>query len=117
MIRLDEKKALIQNVLDIYSLMSRYTGDPNSKEKGRFAGCIPKKLKRRADKSILKDFIKGLRQIDKKCPVYIELAKLKKEGNGMYSEESVNTNPQVDTKEIIVSDVRVVSSQKQIDKL
>ena len=112
MIRLDEKKILIQDVLDIYSLMSRYTGDPNSKEKGRFAGCIPKKLKKRADKSILRDFVKGLRQIDKKCPVYIELAKLKKEGNGMYSEVSVDTNPQVDTKEIIVSDVRVVSSQK-----
>lgn len=113
MIRLDEKKALIQDVLDIYSLMSRYTGDPNSKEKGRFAGCIPKKLKKRADKSILRDFIKGLRQIDKKCPVFVELAKLKKEGNGMYSEVTVNSNTDVDTKEIIVSDVRVVSSQQK----
>ena len=75
MLRLKQKAKLIKDIFLIYESLS-------SKRQ-----CCPKSSMRVAFRNITRDFKKGLKQIDKKFPVFIELPKLKKEGNGAYSEQ------------------------------
>lgn len=89
MIRLDLKQKLISDCCNIYMLISRYND------------CLSPRFKYLARKSINKDFKKGLKAINKKAAVYIELPTLQPEGNGMYSERYEN-KPEA-TKEIIVA--------------
>ena len=66
-------------------------------------GGYGKKIYKITLKERYKDYKRGLRKINKNIPLYIELPKLKKEGNGMYSQTSaVNTTAE---KEITVNDV------------
>lgn len=53
----------------------------------------------RAKRSIYKDFVEGLKQINKKVPVYVELPKLRDEGDGTYSEIEDD-----EVKEVVIPD-------------
>lgn len=113
MLRLDEKANLIQEFCGVFSNISRYIGqvNPGVRVKGKYIGCLPKKAVRVMHNSLVKDLLKGLRQIDKKFPVYIELPSLKKEGNGMYSEQHDLPQQQSKVKEVIVSDIPQLASK------
>lgn len=72
-----------------------------------------KKYRRKAEKSVFKDFNKGLKIINNKIPVYIELPKLKPEGNGGYS---ISTAQNDDApKEVIFENVLEVEEHKLIE--
>lgn len=94
MIRLELKEQLITECCSAYYLLSRY-------EK-----CLPKRFVWKASKSIRKDFKKGLKVINKKAEVYIELPKIESVGNGMYK-ETMETEKVNDTKEIVVSNLNM----------
>jgi len=52
-----------------------------------FEKCLPSSFKRIAIRTIRKDFKRGLKQINKKIEVYIELPKVEKVGEGMVKVE------------------------------
>lgn len=119
MLRLDEKKILIKDFCDTFADISRFTGqiNPGTRIKGSYFGCLPKKAVRLMHTTLVKDLIKGLRQINRKFPVYIELPNLKKEGNGMYSENydiSSQKGKEAEDKEIIVCDCSVSTTTKNL---
>lgn len=58
----------------------------------------PKSFRRQAERSIKRDFRKGLKQIDKKVPVYFELPKYESVGNGMWKEVDSKTNEAIDNE-------------------
>ena len=70
---------------------------------------LPKSFRRKCEKTILQDFKKGLRIINKKIPVYIEMPQLKSVGNGMYREVDSKT------KEPLNDEVTVSSFDNQIE--
>lgn len=107
MLRLDEKDRLIKDFCSAFSNISRYTGqiDPSGKTQGRYIGCLPKKAVKVMHRTLTKDLVKGLKEIDKKFPTYIELPKLRKEGNGMYSENFDLKSMQPIEKTINVTDI------------
>lgn len=107
MYRLDEKEILIKKFCDIFSLISRYTGqiNPGIMLRGRYIGCLPKRAVRAMHRSITKDLIGGLRDLNKKIPRYVEMPTLKKEGNGMYSESYDGDTNSPKDKEIIVPEL------------
>lgn len=92
MLRLQAKSKLIKDCETIFEFLSM-------KEK-----CLSKKFNKLSRKSIYKDFKNGLKKINKRMPVYVELPKIKSEGNGMYSMEEHSRK----NKEIIVSDYPAV---------
>ena len=57
-----------------------------------------KRFRRKANRAIENDFVKGLKQIDKRIPVYIEMPKLESCGNGMFREVDPNTNAPVNNE-------------------
>jgi len=89
LIRIDEKKALIDDCCGMFRDISRYS---------RY---IPNRLFKAITRSITKDFVKGLKIIDRKNPIFIEMPQLQAEGNGMYSENVQNIH--TENKEIIVT--------------
>lgn len=100
--RIDEKIALINDTLSVFNKIKNY------------GASTPKSVIRAIEKSISKDLKTGLKIIDKRVPVYIELPNYKKEGNGQYSMEYENTSP-TETKEIITTPVVLspLNQQKQ----
>lgn len=98
MIRIDLKEELLNDCCNIYANLSRYNA------------CLPKRIKRIITKSLSKDFKKGLKVINEKAPIYIELPKLKEEYNGAYSKEYDETVQQSDSKEIIVTSQDVINT-------
>lgn len=94
MIRLDLKRCLIEDINRICVEIQRYAGATN------------KRFRRIAMWSINADFRKGLREINKKVPVLIELPNMKKEGNGAYSES--HENKPAENKEIIVNSIESI---------
>ena len=62
---------------------------------------VPKSFYRKAVNTIRRDFNKGIKEINKKAKAYIELPKIKPEGNGMYSQEVKGLSNE--NKEIIVT--------------
>lgn len=118
MYRLDEKEVLIKKFCNIFSSIGRYTGqvNPSIFSRGKYLGCLPKKAVKVMHCSITKDLIKGLKDIDRKIPRYIELPTLKKEGNGMYSESFDGDTNSPSEKEIIVPELpNVVSNSLMIE--
>ena len=89
--RLQYKAKLIKDCSVIFQGLSKY------KE------VLPSKFKKRAEKSVLSDFLRGLRQISKKCGVFVELPKIESVGNGMVREIDTKTKEPV-SNEITVSD-------------
>lgn len=70
---------------------------------------LPKSFRRKCTKTILRDFNKGLKIINKKIPVYIEMPQLKSVGNGMYREIDSKT------KEPVSDEITVSSFDNQIE--
>ena len=74
MIRLDLKGALVEDCCKLFLLINTY------------GECVPRSFYRRAVRSINRDFRKGLSIINKKAKVFVELPKIKPEGDGMFSQ-------------------------------
>lgn len=72
-----------------------------------------KRYRRKAEKSVYKDFNKGLKIINGKIPVYIELPKLKPEGNGSYSISKVKEDDS--PKEVIIENVLEIEEHKLLE--
>ena len=70
---------------------------------------LPKKFRRRSERTVLKDFLKGIRIINRKYPVYIELPQLKSCGNGMYREVDYKT------KEPVNEEIHITPVDSQIE--
>ena len=83
--RLDLKSTLIKDCSQIYLYV------------GRYKKSLPLSFRLKIKSTIQKDFKKGLKQINKKCPVYVELPKLKEEDYNSYSQEISNS------REIVVT--------------
>ena len=79
MIRLKTKGKLIKDVCDIVGVLQRNRD------------ALPKRMYKVAERSLSKDFKKGLKILNQHIPVYVELPKLKKEGNGVYSTINIKT--------------------------
>lgn len=97
--RFNEKMALIDDILSVFNRIKNYGAN------------TPKSVIRAIEKSVSKDLKKGLKIIDKRVPVYIELPNYKKEGNGQYSMEYENASS-TESKEIITTPV-VLSTLNQ----
>ena len=65
---------------------------------------LPKRFRKKCEKTILRDFNAGLKIINKKIPVYIEMPELKSVGDGMYREVDSKTKEPV-SEEITVSPI------------
>lgn len=94
--RLKQKAKLISDTIRVFSGISKY-------EK-----VLPRRFRKKAVTSLQSDFIKGLKQINKKIPVYIELPKLESCGNGMYKE----VDPK--TKEPVNNEIHTTPCQSQL---
>lgn len=77
--RLKIKGKLIKDVSMLFKSLSQY--------KEVLKSYYGKKFRRKAERSVYKDFVKGLKGVNSKVPVFIELPKLKEYGNGGYTEE------------------------------
>lgn len=80
MLRLKHKGKLIKDCIDLYSLLARYKA------------VTPKSFRRKSEKSINRDFVCGLRKINKNNPVYIEMPKVVSVGNGLTRKVDAKTN-------------------------
>lgn len=90
--RLDLKILLISDTLIVFNKLKD------------FGANTPKSIVKMIQKNISKDLKAGLKIINKKVPVYIELPKYNSEGNGQYSLEK-ECSEQSDIKEIITTPV------------
>ena len=70
---------------------------------------VPKRLRKKSERTILQDFVKGLKQINQKCKVYIEMPEIQRCGNGMVRE----IDPK--TKEPVNNEIQVTSIDNQIE--
>lgn len=70
---------------------------------------LPKSFRKKCERTILRDFRIGIRIINKKIPVYIEMPELKSVGNGMYREVDSKT------KEPINDEIHISAIDKQIE--
>jgi len=96
--RLDVKKELIEKCCSMFSRLSYYDK------------CLPRSFKRIAIRSIRCDFKRGLKQVNKKIKVYIELPKIKKVEEGMIKEERPTKKPV--SGEMVMVDERAVRKVK-----
>lgn len=71
MIRLSYKGKLIDDCTNIYIKLSK------NKE------VLPKAFRKKAERTVTRDFMKGVSVINKNNKIYLEMPKLKKVGNGM----------------------------------
>ena len=86
MYRLNLKHSLIKECSDIFLYVSR------------FKMSLPLSFRLKIKRTIIRDFSKGLKQINKKCPIYVELPKLKTEDYKTYS------STLSDSTELVVTD-------------
>lgn len=98
MMRLDVKRELIENCCSMFSRLSYYDK------------CLPRSFKRLATRTIRSDFKRGLKQVNKKIKVYIELPKIKKVEEGMVKEE--RPTKKTASGEMIIVDERAVRRTK-----
>lgn len=98
--RLDLKSELIKDTLSLFNSLRD------------FGANAPKSIVKCIERSICRDLRAGLRIINKKVPVYIELPNYKEEGSGQYSCEYDNI-PAPETKEIITTPVVIENKSKQ----
>lgn len=98
MIRLQHKDALLACVEVIF------------KRIGRSKAVFPRAVVRVTKRSVLRDYKKGLKKINRRVPVYVELPQFKREGNGMYSKQYGKSDTA--EKEITVTDISRISQPK-----
>ena len=87
--RLIHKGQLINNCIGVYKTLAQYVA------------VIPKSFRKKAERSVTRDFMKGLRVINKNNPVFVSMPKLERVGNGMVKEVDAKT------KEPINNEVKV----------
>lgn len=104
MIRLQLKIELIKECLSIFQIISA------RKE------CATPSFVRFSKKNILKDYKKGIRVIEKKAKVFVELPKINGEGNGMISEIYDNEDDTL-SKEIVVFDEETLIKNSKKEQL
>ncbi len=80
--RLKVKRQLILDVTELYEIFSKKIAVYKA------CGFYGKKFLNKSVKEIYKDFKKGVKQINEKIPVFIELPTYRKEGENMYSKKS-----------------------------
>ncbi len=76
---------------------------------------LSRRFKRKASRTLENDFMKGLKQIDKKIPVYIEMPKLESCGNGMFKEVDPKTKEPINN-EVHVTPLPSAYESKNLDK-
>lgn len=96
--RFDEKSALMMDYCQLVGQLNRYV--------------LPKRMRNLFFRQMNADIKKGLKDINKKIPVGIEMPKRESVGNGMY-EESYSDTTLSDSREIVVcsSDSRNLSEE------
>lgn len=110
MLKLRLKGKLINDVSSVFSEIAQNKGI--YVECGRFG----RRFKNKAVRSIYKDFCKGLKSLDKKIPVFIEIPKLQEYSNGTYEELHDNdertlvTSPILKEVEGKIEDIKYLSS-------
>lgn len=105
MIRLDLKRDLIKDCCDLFVILNRHGVASNKHDIKTM-----RTYKKRAAKEINRDFKKGIREINKKAKVFVELPELKAE-DCLISPNKKNEN----AKEIVISTPAVVSSNSIIN--
>lgn len=96
--RLEQKGELIADITNVFQGISQ---NLQVYSKCGYYGFL---FRRKAVKSVFKDFKKGLRVIEKKIPVYVELPKLEEKSNGGYVEHRAN-DPPGKTDEIVFDNI------------
>ncbi len=92
MIKLKEKGNLIRYVTKLLCILSENTAVYTN------LGRLGKRFRNKSVRTLYKDYKRGLSQINRKIPVYVELPKYQKEGDNMYSKTKVNNE-----KEFVVN--------------
>lgn len=92
MIRLQFKATLIEDCTQLFCVLAKSQG------------CTPKRFRDIATRTILKDFKKGLKQINKKIPVFVEVPEYSECSPKSYSKTTAEES------EIVVPDVVNTSS-------
>ena len=87
MIRLQYKATLIEDCTQLFVILAKSQG------------CTPKKFRDCATKTILKDFKKGIKQINKKVPVFVEIPEYTEATKNSYAKTVAGES------EIVVPDV------------
>ena len=80
--RLKVKRQLVLDVSELYELFSKKIAVYKT------CGLYGKRFLNKSLKEVYKDFKKGVKQINEKIPVFIELPTYKKEGENMFSKKS-----------------------------
>lgn len=90
MIRLSEKAKLTKDVTEVFSGLSK------NKEVYLSLGRCGKRFRNMVVKSIYKDAKKGMKKINSKIPVFIEMPKYESTGNGAWVEKHGKENPAIE---------------------
>ena len=104
--RIKYKKKLIKDVLNVFSEIS-----------SKHQSC-PKAVARVMKKSVIKDLKKGLKVLNSKIPVYIELPKYEKVGNGqvkLVSSDSLTKDDEVAVTTPTVLETSVIPHQNEVE--
>lgn len=99
MTRLSHKIQLLYDTTDMWKTIAQNRA------------CYPKKYYRAYVKSILKDTKKGLREIDKKNGVYVEMPKLESVGNGQVKKvyaDNLTRDDEVEITSPIIAETTVL---------
>ena len=75
---------------------------------------LSRRFKKKACRLIEQNFIRGLKQIEKKIPVFIELPKFETCGNGIYKEVDPKTKEPINN-EVVITPIESSPLQKVID--
>lgn len=90
MLRLSEKRNLLEDCAVIFLGLSKYRE------------VLPKKFRKKTTRSVMADFNRGLRIVNKRVPVYVELPLLEAKDNGVYREVNPKTKEPL-TNELVVN--------------
>lgn len=106
MVKLKYKGNLVGNVSELFSGVAKNT------EVFKSLGRYGKKTRNKAVKSLYKDFSKGLKILDKRISVFVEIPKCIEQDNGQYKEERIDKPDE--EKVIHVSDLpEKIEKQRQ----
>ena len=86
MIRLSHKGQLIDDCAEIYKRLAK------DKE------VLPKAFRKKAERTVTRDFMKGISVINKNNKIFVEMPKLEKVGNGIIKKVNSNTKNSVNNE-------------------
>ena len=102
--RLQNKGKLLEDCSYLFSQLSR------------FNATYPRGFYKKACKTIQRDFNKGIKIINKRIPVYVELPALKEYDNGMYQQVNPKTKEPIDDEVHVSADLEVLNDMRALDK-